>query len=309
MSWAAHEFENYLLQKEFTRDGWIRPSFLAIVLGTFGPDLFTKAFVYSSDEPARFHRAWPGLGFTHSFLFGVVFAVLVLWLTKSRSWAIGIVIGQWGHVLTDMGDSAGVMPFFPFSIEPVTIGLWTHSAIEGRYGDAAAYYSGPGALWDFGWMVVTLIFAWKALTAGYFRQVIVPADPRAWGWLHRKLRLPERALLLVYRGIFFYALGRMISWFLFARFDAKTPFQPVWGGPLYVEGADLSDASFVEVCIRTAIGGAAFFAALYLAWRLFIRRLWDLGTNPPSMLNLRSDIEEGAPLFAGAETSTSRSTP
>jgi hypothetical protein len=27
-------------------------------------------------------------------------------------------------------------------------------------------------------------------------------------------------------------------------------------GPLYVEGADLSDASFVEVCIRTAIGGA-----------------------------------------------------
>ncbi|MDQ3391674.1 MAG: hypothetical protein M3508_10130, partial [Actinomycetota bacterium] len=162
------------------------------------------------------------------------------------------------HVDAAENGKNGITP----ALSPMSVS--THSAIEGRYGDAAAYYSGPGALWDFGWMVVTLIFAWKALTAGYFRQVIVPADPRAWGWLHRKLRLPERALLLVYRGIFFYALGRMISWFLFARFDAKTPFQPVWGGPLYVEGADLSDASFVE---------------------------------------------EGAPLFAGAETSTSRSTP
>ncbi len=284
MSWAAHEFENYLLQKEFTRDGWTRPSFLAVVLGTFGPDLFTKIFVYGAREnAAEVHRAWPGLGFSHSFVFGVFFGVLILWLTKSKSWAIGVVIGQWAHVLTDMGDSAGVMLFFPFSIEPATIGLWTHSAQEGRYGDAAAYYSGPAAFWDLGWMLVTLIFAWQALTQRYFRDVIVPADPRAWGWLHGRLHLPERALLMIYRGIFFYGLGRMVTWFLYARFDAKTPFQPVWGGPEYVEGADLSDAGFVEVCIRTAIGGVLFFGFMYLCWRLFIKRLWDRGVDPPSM--------------------------
>lgn len=293
MSWAAHEFENYLLQKEFTRDGWTKPSFLAIVIGTFGPDLFTKAFVYSAhDNAAQVHRGWPGLGFSHSFIFGVFFAVVVLWLTRSRSWAIGILIGQWAHVLTDMGDSAGVMPFFPFSTEPVTIGLWTHSAYVGRYGDAAAYYSGPGALWDLGWMTVTLLFAWRALTAGYFREVIVPADPRAWLWLHRTFRLPEHALLMIYRGIFFYGLGRMLSWFLYARFDAKVPFEPVWGGPTFVEGADLSDAGFVEVAIRTAIGAALFFAFLYVCWWLFIRRLWKRGVNPPSM---RAVVSSGCP--------------
>ena len=83
----------------------------------------------------------------------------------------------------------------------------------------------------------------------------MPADPRAWVWLHRTFRLPEHALLMIYRGIFFYGLGRMLSWFLYARLDAKVPFEPVWGGPTFVEGADLSDAGFVEVLIRTAIGG------------------------------------------------------
>jgi membrane-bound metal-dependent hydrolase YbcI (DUF457 family) len=284
MSWAAHEFENYLLQKEFSRDRWVKPSFFAIVLGTFAPDLFTKAFVYGAhDSAAEVHRGWPGLGFSHSFLFGVVLGVLVLSLTRSRGWALGIVIGQWAHVLTDMADSVGVMLFFPFSTEPVTIGLWTHSMNVGRYGDSAAYYSGPGALWDVGWMVVTLVFARRALTLKHFRDVIVPADARAWGWLQRTFRLPEHALVMLYRGIFFYGLGRMLSWFLYARFNVGVPFEPVWGGPTFVEGADLSDASFVDVLIRTAIAGALFFACLYLCWRLFIRRLWTRGANPPSL--------------------------
>ena len=75
MSWAAHEFENYLLQKEFTRRWCVTPSFLAIVLGTFAPDLFTKAFVYGADgDVAHLHRGWPGVGFSHSFSFGVFLA-------------------------------------------------------------------------------------------------------------------------------------------------------------------------------------------------------------------------------------------
>ena len=277
MSWAAHEFENYFLQKHVG----LKASFLGIVLGTLAPDLFTKAFVYSSDDPAQFHRGWPGVGFTHSLIFGFAFGLVVLALTRSRSWALGILIGQWAHVLTDVADSAGVMPFFPFSTEPVTINMWKHAAVEGRYGDAAAYYSSLGGAWDLFWLVVVVLVARRALRADYFRTTVVAADPRAWAWLHRRLRLPERGLLLLYRGFFFYGLGRMVSWFLYARFDARTPFEPVWGGPNYIGGNDLSDAGWVEVVVRTGIGGVLFGLFLWLCWRLFVRRLWDRGVDPP----------------------------
>ena len=279
MSWAAHEFENYFLQKHVG----LKASFLAIALGTFGPDLFTKAFVYASDDPARFHRGWPGVGFTHSFIFGVVGAALVLAITRSRSWAVGILIGQWAHVLTDICDSAGVMPFFPFSTEPVTIGMWKHAASLGRYGDATAYYSSLGGVWDLFWLVMLVVFARSTLRSDYFRDVVVPADPRAWGWLHRRLRLPERGLLLLYQGFCFYGLGRMVSWFLQARLTDAAPFQPIWGGPRYVQGNDLSDAGPLEVVVRTSIGGLVFAAALVVCWRLFLRRLWEKGEDPPSV--------------------------
>lgn len=282
MSWAAHEFENYLLHKEFTRDGWTRPSFLAIVLGTQLPDLFTKIFVYGAEGSAgQIHRGWPGLGFSHSLIFGFVAAVAVLAATRSRSWAVGILIGQWAHVFTDICDTAGVMPFFPFSTEPVTIGLWAHAASVGRYGDAAAYYSGPGLLWDLGWMVVTLTFAWRALTARYFRDVVLPSDPRVWSFLRTRLGLSEPAMVMVYRGIFFYGLGRMISWFLYARLDARVPFEPVWGGPTFVVASDLSDARPMEVIVRTAIGGVLFAAFLVVAWHAVVRTLWTRGVDPP----------------------------
>ena len=279
MSWAAHEFENYFLQKHVG----LKASFLGIALGTLGPDLFTKAFVYSSSDPARFHRAWPGVGFTHSFIFGLVGGGFVLWLTRSRSWAVGILVGQWAHVLTDICDSAGVMPFFPFSTEPVTISMWKHAASLGRYGDATAYYSSLGGVWDLFWLVMLVAFAWRTLQPGYFRNVIVPADPRAWGWLHRRLRLPEQGLLLLYQAFCFYGLGRMVTWFLRARLVDRAPFQPVWGGPRYVQGNDLSDAGPLEVVVRTSVGGLLFVAFVVLAWRLLLRRLWDRGEDPPSV--------------------------
>lgn len=283
MSWAAHEFENYLLQKKFTRAGWVTPSFLAIVIGTLVPDMFTKTFAYGAhDDAAQVHRGWPGLGFSHSFIFGVVLAVVVLWLTRNRGWAIGLALGQFAHVITDIGDTAGVMPFFPFSTENVTISLWTYSAGAGTYGDGAAYYSGPGALWDLGWLLVALIFAWRALTATYFREVIMPADPGAWEWLRRTFRLPDDALLMLYRGTFFYGLGRMLAWFMHARFNAKLPFEPVWGGPTFLEGADLSDATFVEVAVRTAVGGALFVGFVGVCWSLFIRPLWKRSASGSS---------------------------
>ena len=74
----------------------------------------------------------------------------------------------------------------------------------------------------------------------------------------------------------------MTAWFLYARFQARTPFQPTWGGPDYISrGSDLSSASFVEVVIRTAIGGALFTGFLVLCWHWFIRRWWEKGTDPP----------------------------
>lgn len=281
MSWAAHEFENYFLQKHVG----LKASFLALCLGALAPDLFTKSFVYSQtpEEAAFFHRGWPGVGPTHSLIFGVVFAVLVLALTRSRSWAVGILIGQWAHVITDFADSAGTMPFFPFSTEPVTINMWKHAAAEGRYGDAAAYYSSLGGVWDLFWLVVMLAFAWRTLRADYFRNVVVAADVRVWGWLHRRLRLGEAGLLMLYRGFLFYGLGRMVSWFLYARFDARTPFEPIWGGPRYVQGNDLSDAGWIEVVVRTSIGGVLFAVFLWAIWKLFVRRLWERGYDPPAV--------------------------
>ena len=283
MSWAAHEFENYFLQSK----AGARASFLAIVLGTFAPDLFTKSLVYAADDPAKFHRGWPGVGFSHSLIFGVVLAVIVLAVSRSRAWALGIVIGQWAHVLTDVADTAGVMLFFPFSTEPVTISMWKHAAAEGRYGDAAAYYSSLGGVWDLFWLVVTILFARHTLGARYFRDVVVPADPRAWGWMHRRLRLPEIGLLLIYRGLLFYGLGRMVTWFLYARFGAKTPFQAIWGGPRYVQGNDLSDAGRLEVFVRTTIGGALFALFLLVCWRLFVRRLWDRAGEDSRLVDAR----------------------
>ena len=150
------------------------------------------------------------------------------------------------------------MPFFPFSTENVTFGLWRYSAAAGAYGDGAAYYSGPGALWDLGWLLLTLLFAWSALTATYFREVIVPADAAAWEWLRRTLRVRDDGLLLIYRGTFFYGLGRMVAWFIHARFNTTLPFEVVWGGPRFVQGADLSDAGLGELAVRTAVGGSLF---------------------------------------------------
>ena len=277
MSWAAHEFENYFLQRHVG----LKASFLGVVTGTFLPDLLTKALVYASDDPAQFHRGWPGVGFTHSFIFGFVVAVGVLAVTRSRSWAVGILVGQWAHVLTDIADTAGVMPFFPFSTESVTISMWKHAAAAGRYGDASAYYSSLGGVWDLFWFVMLLAFATRTLSRRYFREVVVAGDPRAWGWLHRKLRLGEDGLLLLYRGFLFYGLGRMLSWFLYSRIVRHDPFQLRWGGPDFVPASDLSDAGWVEVVVRTTVGGVLFAGFLYLCWRLFVAHLWTRGEDPP----------------------------
>jgi membrane-bound metal-dependent hydrolase YbcI (DUF457 family) len=277
VSWAAHEFEDYFIQKHVGT----KASFVAVCIGALLPDLFTKAFVYNhKGNVAHFHRGWPGVGPTHSLIFGFVLAVLVLGLTKSRSWALGILIGQWAHVFTDISDTAGVMPFFPFSTQNISISMWKHAAFEGRFGDAAAYYSGLGGIWDFFWFVVVIVFARNTLRADYFWQVVVPADLKVWSWFRRRLYLSDNGLLVLYRSYFLYGAGRMVSWFLYARFDVKVPWQPVWGGPNYIKGTHLMTQSWQHILISTSVGFVLFCAFLYLCWITFIRRLWRRGADP-----------------------------
>jgi membrane-bound metal-dependent hydrolase YbcI (DUF457 family) len=280
VSWAAHEFENYFIQKH----AGVKASFLAICVGTYLPDAITKHWVYQHpSDAAHFHRGWPGIGFTHSLIFGFVISVAVLALTKSRTWALGLLVGQWAHVFTDVSDTAGVMMFFPFSTETVTIGMWKHAAAQGRYGDGAAYYSGLGGIWDFFWLLMVLAFAREALTSDYFRRVVMPTDPAAWTFLRRRLYLTDNGLLVFYRGLFFYGLGRMVAWFLYARFEVKVPWQPVWGGPNYVAGHYLQYGSREEVAIRLVIGGVALLVFFWLCWISFVRRLWRRAAPLPGL--------------------------
>jgi len=283
MSWAAHEFENYFIQKHLG----VKASFLAICIGTYIPDSITKHLVYEHPlDAAHFHRGWPGIGFTHSLMLGFVIAVAVLACTKSRSWALGILIGEWAHVVTDTSDSAGVMAFFPFSTDNVTINMWKHTASQGRGGDGAAYYSGLGGIWDFFWFLMVIFFARDTLRVEYFRRVVVPTDPVAWSFLKRRLYLSDNGLLAIYRGLFLYGAVRMVAWFLYARFQVKVPWQPVWGGPKYVKGNHLDHGTWYAVTGRLFLGAAALAVFLYLCWILFVRRLWQRAAPSPTSVAL-----------------------
>ena len=236
MSWAAHDLEPYAIQRHLGG----RVAIVPLLLGSYAPDIATKWFVYGieafgielkAENPVEFHRGWPGAGFTHSLAFGVALAAIVLLLTRSRVWSLSLLIGQWAHAITDVGDEAGSMLFFPFSTERVAAGAWAYAGEEGRYTDAAAYFSGLGFVWDGVWVVWGLL-SWRVLKAAYFREVIVPADPL---WRHAGRVLPEAALLALYRGAFFYGTTRWVAWLLWAHVLHDYPFDLSWGGPHWVD--------------------------------------------------------------------------
>ena len=112
----------------------------------YGIDFF--GIVVKADNPAQFHRGWPGVGFTHSLMFGVVLGAVVFAVSRNRLWAVSILIGQWAHALTDIGDTVGTMLFFPFSTHLFSVGAWAYAGQTGRWTDAGAYYSGIGFVWD-----------------------------------------------------------------------------------------------------------------------------------------------------------------
>jgi hypothetical protein len=209
-----------------------------LLLGSYSPDLMTKWYVYGihlggldlkADNPAQFHRGWPGLGFTHSFLYGVVICLIFWKGLGSKNWGISFLIGQWAHALTDAGDTVGTMLFFPWTFH-VHFDAWAYAGQTGRLTDAAAYFSGLGGLWDAVWIVYGLL-SWLVLTRSYFVNHVFTAVAF---WSKANSVVPMAALLVFYRAAFFYGTSRWIAWTVWAHVIHNYPYDLSWGGPHWV---------------------------------------------------------------------------
>lgn len=284
MSWAAHEFEAYVLHKHFK----VRASFTGILVGCLLPDLFTKLPVYGFSlgslgitrvaQPWMYHRGWPGVGPTHSLLFVAVVAMVVLGLTRHRALALGVLIGGWAHVLTDCFDSVGTMLFFPFSTDHYSFGMWAYASQEGRYGDASAYYSSLGGLWDAFWLVVCLA-NFRLFSRGYFEKHVVRNDP-AWPYLQRRFSLRSDTLCTMYRAYFVYGAARVVGWMIWARgvnpLRATESVDFTWGGPGWVETAPAFQraSGWKEMLTHLGVGLTATVSCLAVLWFVVGRWLW-----------------------------------
>lgn len=235
MSWATHDFEPYVIYRHWG----VRLSFVAVLLGSWGPDLFTKWFVYGisvggfdirADNPAAFHRSWPGVGFTHSLAFGIVVGAVAWLITRHTGWGLGLMVGIWAHSLSDTLDTNGTMLFFPISTLRVHFNAWAYAGETTRYFDGAAYFSSLGFVADGFWLALTLA-NWRVLTLDYFRTRVAPADPF---WNHLGKLLPESAQVVLYRGAFFYGSTRWVAWLIWTHVIHHYPFDLSWGGPSWV---------------------------------------------------------------------------
>jgi membrane-bound metal-dependent hydrolase YbcI (DUF457 family) len=239
MSWAAHELENFYFLKKIGK----QISYLGLLVGVLAPDVLTKLYTYGfsiggihlkAENPAQFQRGWPGMGFTTSFMAGLIFAGFIYLISRrNKAWFFGVLVGYSAHVVMDSFDSVGVMMFWPFYYRNISVGMYRYSALLGKHGDAIAYYSSLGFVVDLTSLLVVLLFAWRVLSSEYFRTIVRPADP-AWSWLERKFALPEPALLAFYRAFFFYGACRIISWTLWAHLVKGASWDLSWGGAHWV---------------------------------------------------------------------------
>lgn len=244
MSWAAHDFETYVIQRHLGT----RVSFLAIIVGTYFPDALTKWWVYGVNKgpfdfgaahPAQFHRGWPGAGFTHSILFISLIAVMFARFVNAQ-WGLGVLIGGLAHVITDICDTVGTLLFWPFYNENISIGLWAYAAEVGRYDDAAAYYASFGFMMDVIWLIIALMH-FEVFRERYFWSVVVPADQGVWDSFRR--RFPDRAVVAIYRAGMFYGVTRLVFWSIWTHVLRESPIYQGWditpGGPWWVPSVDL----------------------------------------------------------------------
>jgi|GEM_PF-356293 len=287
MSWAAHQFELYAVQAHLPKKMKGKVSFFGIFLGDFAPDFFAKFWVYGitingkrygASIPEKWHRGFPGMGFTHTVFFGIVLALL-LWLWKrNRALTVGFMLGIAAHAITDVNDSVGTMLLFPFTTLNWSMQTWAYAATKsgGKYLDAAAYYSSLGLVMDLFWLVVVLM-SWKVLTREYWRTQVVPADARLWARLGKWI--PERGLLALYRATFFYGVCRLIAWSLYARVFSHPvingvkrrgfPMDLSWTGPWWIPGGARSLPNVNPWIVLPA--ALALLAVIYWA----LARLWE----------------------------------
>jgi membrane-bound metal-dependent hydrolase YbcI (DUF457 family) len=235
VSWAAHDFEPYALQKHLGG----RVTMLPLYIGSLGPDMFTKWYVYGislfgieikADDPAMFHRGWPGAGFTHTPLFAIVVALLVYAVSRHGVWAFSLGLGLFAHAATDILDTNGTMLLFPFTSERISLGAWAYAAEEGKHLDGFAYYSSLGLVADLAALALTLV-SWRVLQRAYFEEHVLPNDPVM--KLAGKV-LPASGLLVLYRFGFVFGVTRLASWLIFAHVIHTNAFDLSWGGPDWV---------------------------------------------------------------------------
>ncbi len=292
MSWAAHQFEVYAVQAHLPKKMRGKVSFFGIFLGDATPDLLSKFWVYGvtigdtrygAESPHQWHRGWPGMGFTHTLFAGVAIGVL-LWLwRRNRALTVGYVLGYAAHALTDVNDSVGTMLLFPLSTLNWTLETWAYAATKagGKYLDAAAYYSSLGLMMDLFWLAV-VVLSWRVLTREHWRTQIVPADPHIWSWLGQ--RMPERALLALYRATFFYGLCRLLAWTGWAHVFATPviegvkrrgyPFNLSWTGPWWLDARTLPHVSpWIVLPVTLALLGLTYWT---------VSRLWERMGDPAS---------------------------
>jgi hypothetical protein len=211
-------------------------------------------------------------------MFGIVFAIVVLAIGRSRGWFVGIIIGSAAHVLTDLFDSVGTMLFFPFTTQHYTIGMWAYASQQGRYGDAAAYYSSLGGVWDFMWLCLA-ITGWKVFSAAFFFTHVEPNDG-AWAWLRRTFALRDTAILALYRAYFVYGAARIFAWFIWARTTRDAPLDWSWGGPFWVMKATTHYGTCGGIVVRTLLGVAGLALTCMILWVVLVRWLWQRGKDP-----------------------------
>ena len=171
------------------------------------------------------------------------------------------------------------MLFFPFTTQLYSTGMWAYASQAGRYGDASAYYSSFGGVWDFFWLCLALGGP-RVFTRKFFREEIVPNDP-AWAWMKKKFAMGETAMIAVYRAYFVYGGCRIFGWFLWARLvnpeRGTQTLDWTWGGPKWVEKAPQFQRTHTWLGFfgQTAFGLAGVSLTMWLLWRLIGRRLWS----------------------------------
>ena len=217
MSWAAHDLEPYLFRVKL--GGAISLPFC--LAGSYSPDILTKWAVYGLgfsghrklvDDPVQLHRGFPGVGFTHTLVFGAVIGALIFLLSHNKMWAFSFILGEWAHVFSDTLDSVGVMIFWPLTDWHMHLDVWEYVGEAGRKLDAIAYYTSLGGVWDALW-AGWLALHWRMFTQEYFHREIVPRD-KFWIWLQTKTT--DTMMLTLYRGSAFFGVASVLGWYIWA---------------------------------------------------------------------------------------------